>query len=196
MLMDPKDLLFSLPTLCDLAPPVVPVTAGLVDGGAFVLHEDDWRQVEFVAKADHAAVARMLDEVRASATRNRVGLGWKNVYLRKDHATPIRSLSLTKQQVRIAFGTSEAQPVVLSSGGSPVGQVRGGFAVAVPGLGTLYGHADGETVTALGIVPVRARIDEASRGRLSMFSDAHGLEIVDWERRDWVDPKLTLWGSQ
>ncbi|MDB5221304.1 MAG: hypothetical protein JWO86_9231 [Myxococcaceae bacterium] len=196
MVMDPKSILFSMPTLCDLAPPVVPLATGAGDGNVFVLHEDDWRQVELVAKADHAAVGRMLDEVRAATRDNREGPGWKNVYVRKEHPTAISSLSLTPQMIRAPFGDIQAQRVALSSGGTNVSQVRGGFALAVPGLGTLYGNAKGENVRSLAIVPARGGIDPTSRDKLNAFCAAHGLEIVDWQRQDWVDPEMTLWAMK
>ena len=74
-------------------------------------------------------------------------------------------------------------------------EVRGGFALTVPGLGTLYGGSDGERVMALGIVPARGAIDTSLRDKLNAFCSAHGLEIVDWERQDWVDPAMVLWGQ-
>lgn len=43
--MSPKDILFSLPTICDRVPQADPV---LESDHLFEMHEDDWRQIEFV----------------------------------------------------------------------------------------------------------------------------------------------------
>ena len=192
--VDPKKILFSMPTICDLAPPLVPLASAAGDGNLFVLHEDDWRQVELVAKADHAAISGVLDEVRASIRTNRDGPGWKNVYVRKEHPTAIASLGLTEQMIRAPFGAIQARRVGLSSGGPATSQVRGGFAFTVPGLGTLYGNADRERVRTLALVPARGAIDAAPRDKLNALCREHGLEIIDWERQDWVDPEMALWG--
>jgi len=197
MTMDPKRILFSMPTICDLAPPLIPSAAGAGGENVFVLHEDDWRQVELVARADHVAVSRMLDEVRASERDNRDGPGWKNVYVRKEHPTPIQSLSLTTQMVGAAFGAIKPRRVALSSGGAGANQVQGGFALAVPGLGTLYGNTgEDQTVRNLAIVPAYGAIDPGSRDKLNAFCRAHALEVVDWQRRDWLDPEMALWAKQ
>jgi hypothetical protein len=44
-MVSPKNVLFSLPTICDRVPEADPV---LVSEHLFEMHEDDWRQIEFV----------------------------------------------------------------------------------------------------------------------------------------------------
>jgi hypothetical protein len=55
------EILYSLPTICD----VTPVADGPVLPDAYVLHEDDWRQVEFVSVRQADAVADELAAIRA-----------------------------------------------------------------------------------------------------------------------------------
>jgi len=77
-----------------------------------------------------------------------------------------------------------------------VGEVRGGFAFDVPGLGILYGYANGEDLLALGIVPARGAIQSAARDALNAFCRAHRLEVVDWEQQSFVDSETALWGPR
>ena len=138
----------------------------------------------------------MLADVRAATQRNRLGGGWKNVYVRREHPTSIASLLLTQQTVMSAFGKDiQARRLVLSSGGADVREVSGGFAFQVPGLGTLYGNAQEERVLSLGVVPARGAIQKPAREALNAFCLAHRMELVDWERQDFVDPEVAIWGA-
>lgn len=61
--MSPKDILFSLPTICDRVPEPDPA---LVSDFLFQMHEDDWRQIEFVDASLAPVVAeqrRLIREV-------------------------------------------------------------------------------------------------------------------------------------
>jgi len=55
--MSPHDILFSLPTVCDRVPEADPV---LVSAVMFEMHEDDWRQIEFV----DACLSSVVEEQR------------------------------------------------------------------------------------------------------------------------------------
>jgi hypothetical protein len=187
-LVNPNEILFSQPTLCDLLPPTLPDDSrDSAAGNPFVVREDDWRQVELVARADHSAVLRMLDEVRASEAANRSGPGWKNVYIRKEHPTPIAVLGIRLDDLKAAFpGANDANGIALTGGVAPA-RVRGGFALTVPGLGTIYGSARDGLVITLGLAPRRGAITASGRSSFETFCRAHELETVDWERRDWFD---------
>ena len=53
----------------------------------FILHEDNWRQVEFVALKDEGYLANLVQEVSQFEKSNRVDVGWKEVFVRKEHPT-------------------------------------------------------------------------------------------------------------
>ena len=63
--MSPHDILFSLPTVCDRVPEADPV---LVSAVMFEMHEDDWRQIEFV----DASLAPVVEEQRRWLTASNV----------------------------------------------------------------------------------------------------------------------------
>src|SRR5947209_3975897 len=56
----------------------------LTNPEAFRINEDDWRQVEFIVDRDLPQVEREMAAIEDFKHANRVGLGWKNVYVRKE----------------------------------------------------------------------------------------------------------------
>jgi hypothetical protein len=55
--VDPRQILYSLPTLCDALPAT---RQGTVPTDGIVILEDDWRQIEFTAVADRASINTQL----------------------------------------------------------------------------------------------------------------------------------------
>jgi len=49
--IDPQSILFTLPTICDVAPATIQ-DASHNSPEAIHIHEDDWRQIEFIAQTD------------------------------------------------------------------------------------------------------------------------------------------------
>src|SRR6516164_1245381 len=47
--VDPKDMLFSLATICDGPLPVIGEGSSKLDADVIELHEDDWRQIEWIS---------------------------------------------------------------------------------------------------------------------------------------------------
>jgi hypothetical protein len=184
--IDPRKILFTIPTLCDLAPRLIP---GVIERAeVFVLNEDDWRQAEFVAAADHGHVEDMLSKIRKSIQTNRVGPGYKEMVVRPEHPTAIVTAGITVDSLRTFFaGASRAslRRLGLDTGGSVLA-VQGGFALDLAGLGTIYGHANQGKVVALGIEFTVREIPRKDRARLLAFCKAYRLELVDWLKQVWV----------
>jgi len=89
--VDLKTILFSLPTLCGSLPKVEDTPA---PEGAKNLDEDEWRQIEFVAKADETYIKeqlKLLEEVKAE---NRYQSGFKDLHVRKEQPTLFAFLRL------------------------------------------------------------------------------------------------------
>jgi hypothetical protein len=82
-LVNPRDILFSLPTICGSWPEVD--RSASIDG-CFALHEDDWRQVEFVDGALADAVRAELAAVRRVPRR---GPGFTEIHVRDDRIPPM-----------------------------------------------------------------------------------------------------------
>jgi hypothetical protein len=166
---DPKDILFSLPTLCDPAPAV---DSSPAPAGARSLHEDDWRQIEFVPISNNEQVRAQLVALATFKKEHQKGAGWTDVYLRKEHSVPLAAMGLRFTALP-AFSTSA---VTLS--GRPV---RGGFALADGEEWFIYGQRSPEgTILQLGISPRPSLCSERfALGLMQITRDAPVL-IVDW----------------
>jgi hypothetical protein len=60
--IDPHSILFTLPTICDVAPETIQ-DASHNNPEAIHIHEDDWRQIEFIAETDLPQVDREMASI-------------------------------------------------------------------------------------------------------------------------------------
>ena len=158
MYVDPRTILYSLPTLENAMPPM---QAG--DGDALQLHEDDWRQVELVAARFEPEIAVELAAIR-EVHGERERAGFRRLHVRERIPDPLAGIALTIDAV--ARGARRQ----LAFDGSP-GVVAGGFAFDV-GVDALYGREEG------GRVVVAAAWH--APGLLADLARANQLIIVDW----------------
>ncbi|MGH9675905.1 MAG: hypothetical protein ACRD36_02285, partial [Candidatus Acidiferrum sp.] len=68
--MDQKEILFSVPTICDSTPATDPKKGSSSECN---IHEDDWRQIEFVAKSNLTYIQHELEVVSSFKQQNRRG---------------------------------------------------------------------------------------------------------------------------
>ena len=176
--MNPKDLLFSLPTLCDRIPPVEPIAGDSVPAGSTVIDEDDWRQVEFAAVRDRALVDGELAQLARFKLEKRVGAGWTDVFVRQSRPDAIAPLGI-RLAALLRSANTKSLPLYLRSGGS-VSLVHGGFAVPLHGI-ALYGHTDGDHLVTLGIEKRTTEPLDAAQARAVVdLCHTFNLFVVDW----------------
>jgi hypothetical protein len=183
-LMDPREILFSLPSICDAIPGVSiqPLT-----GGEFALAEDDWRQLEFVSRELAGEADEEIAKIRLIHENASVeGVGWKEIHIRTKPEIPIaRNLTLA--------GLAKALNVLPEPGGvtyhGAQARITDGYSLRIGGL-ILYGVAPG------GVVQVIA-LSEAAQGaavvdRLKALAQDLNLDLVNWCRcvRVGVDDPL------
>jgi len=170
--LDPRDILFSLPTLNDR----LPDEAGRADDTEVAVVEDDWRQVELVAAALRFVVDDEIGEIeRVHAERGR-DPGFRRLHLRQRIDAPLDEVALG--DVR-ALGLGPARPLRLHGHAQRVG---GGFAHPLPGGWVLYGVAQGDTVTTLALDPAGEPPPAETAAALEELAREHGLLLVDWCR--------------
>ena len=176
--LPPGAILFSLPTLCDALPPLdSPVAA--IPSGALALHEDNWRQVEFVSNADRDAVDRELDEVRRFKTANASGPGWKNVYVRKARADALLPRRIPLSRLLDLVHVSTPNRLFISTS-ETFAEVRDGFAVPLEAGTVLYGYSTQGTLVSLNLQYQSAPLGAASKATVDGISKAFDLLFVDW----------------
>jgi hypothetical protein len=86
--LDPANVLYSLPTICDELPSPAPASTKL---GKRVLqmHEDDWRHTEFVSISQLPEIERHLAAIRQIYAEHRDGVGFREIHVRKGPAKPL-----------------------------------------------------------------------------------------------------------
>ena len=160
-MVDPKTILFSLPTIENTMPPLEPGDA------ACMMHEDDWRQHELVSSRFEPEIAAELADIR-KVHEDREGMGFKTIHVRSRIPEPLGGRTITLADLTAALGDPTREGVSL--GGSAV---TGGFAFAI-GDGHVYGREDGGLVREIGV-------DHGTDpSGLAAFARANQLVLVDW----------------
>lgn len=187
--MSPKDILFSLPTLCNEIPALL---SDSTKRGKDVLelHEDDWRQIEFVSVSHRDSIDFELAKIRSIYQEASIDTGrflaFKTLHVREQINTPLHDgipLSeftkffpsvLQKQCEGVSFQQDDRL-------------VDGGFAFqAFPVL--LYGQHTGGIIKILGIrVVERAPEDNKDIVHfLQNFMSTYNLYLIDWCRMQLI----------
>lgn len=163
--IDPSQLRFTMPTLEDALPPMRRPDSSQT----YAMHEDDWRQREFVSRQFADDIESELREIR-EIWAEQDGVGFERVHIRTRVPAPLRGIELTLDEVAAALGGIE--PLSLTVGD---GQVVDGFAFPLSG-GAAYGRVAG------GLVETLALHGGAEPGGLGRRASVHSLVLVDWIR--------------
>lgn len=176
-MMSPKQVLYSLPTIFNPIPGVMPGMS--YDGKPpFELDEDDWRQIEFVSSAQRGTIEIELNEIRRIFLEHRVPPGFDAIHVRQAPEEPLRGLNLTRDQLQAYFPEAEAFSGLTYQRAS--GLVPTGFAFRY-GVAVLYGTVEDGRVTALALEfdPSGEPISAEPFARLM---NDYQLVLVDWVR--------------
>ncbi|HEX5746212.1 MAG TPA: hypothetical protein VFZ09_08205 [Archangium sp.] len=185
--MNPRDILYSLPTLSNELP-------GLEEGSAqpgqrvLELHEDEWRQLELVAHTLEASIEKDMRAVARIHQKHRQGAGFDAIHIRKEVPSPLEGTWLTLEELRGDLGEKSSWWDGVSFQGT-AGRVAGGFAVKQPSGLTLYGQQRGGRIQVLALrSPEGLTGAEEDLRRVAGFAARHQLYLVDWCRVDQFPP--------
>jgi hypothetical protein len=187
-MVDPSKLLFSLATICDRLPPVTNTSAQPA-ADDLVLHEDDWRQIEFVAFEDSAYILQQLAALRQFKVDAKVGLGYKGVSVRKDHPHELPTLGLSFEQLRNSLVPTSKQGKLFLSSGELQQEVEGGFSFRLPDGNAIYGYSVHGVVAALGLEPAwRTDANDATAQAIATIGNSAKVLLVDWYWAQEISP--------
>lgn len=174
--IDAKDILFSLPTICDPIPAIAEGTSKQ-NKRMFDLHEDDWRQIELVSADYQAYIQAELSDIRKIRERTPPGHPFRTLHLRQRIATP---LSLPLPAVLAAF--PDARPYDGIGYQQLDGLIDGGFGFETAGV-ILFGeqHQDAVSALCLASTPTKSQ-GEAIGNQLKGLMATYRLYLVDWCR--------------
>lgn len=175
--IDPRGILFSTPTLEDKIGDLEPVAR--VSESDLVLHEDDWRQLEFYPVSRLAEIEGVLRELKAFERQHRRPVGWSDVFVRKVPALPVLSGPASLGDLSVSLGRKpKAGPVLFSGSNTITGRIAHGFSFdIVQGL-SLYGVVGPAEVQILG-----ASVNGGDLALTKVFAQlnaSYHLILVDW----------------
>jgi hypothetical protein len=172
------ELLYSLPTICD----ELPISEGPeADGAEVVLREDDWRQCELVSDRFRGVVEDEIAAIRAIHAEHSVGLGFRNVHVRRLLPDPLADGRVVLTSIQALVGGRAQKPLRFDGTGT---RVSSGFGFEFANNDVLYGVVSGSDVKILGFHPAPA----VALDGLRVFARGYGLIAVDWCRCLAADP--------
>ncbi len=179
--IDPSRILYSLCTIGDQLP-----------GGAprrfwhkpFTIHEDDWRQFEFVSAALRATVEaefEAINVVRRGVQRDAAGkpIGFRECHVRHEIESPLAHSTMSIKDVKDAFRVKRRYRGLSIPPYLPL--VRGGIAWETASGLKVYGRAGGGYVSELCLGPWSdARLDSRECEQIARLMESRRLLLVHW----------------
>jgi hypothetical protein len=186
--MDPSKILFSMPSICDLIPPL---GSGLVAANDYALHEDDWRQLELVSHELASEVDNEIQSIRQIHLLHSAKIGWRKIHVRSRPVTPVTGRVTLRDAARVFglasgfFGVTYSQSAV---------QINSGYSFTALDGQQFYGlTADGAVTVfavareSLPVAPLR------SIEFVEALAREFNLDLVRWcgcERVGASDPRF------
>ena len=183
--ISPDGILYSLPTFND----GIPGTGDLApEHNVLTLHEDDWRQMEFVSTSHMETINIEIRAIMAIYQNHQVEAGFSKVHVRKAIPKPLKSsLNLKKLKQYMPEYVQEASAVVFEQDENRLEAV---FALNISPL-ALYGHlTKSGDIDTLGM----QFIDNPTNTQpyvidgLVNFMIDFDLVFVDWVRLQVIPP--------
>jgi hypothetical protein len=172
--IDPKTILFSLPSIND----ELPGLAGEADGSETVLAEDDWRQVEFVHAEHRAAIDDELSDIRAIHEAHRQQMAFDKIHVRRRISDPLSPSHLAYRELT-RLDLAAARSLRLDGQGL---RIDGGFAHVLVDGWLLYGVAKLESVRVLALHWRAVTTPDDKLSAIERLAREHDLLLVDWCR--------------
>jgi hypothetical protein len=177
--MSPNDILFSLPTISD----DMAVATGdiLPSPRIFAIHEDDWRQVEFIARKYSTDIEAELADIRRIYQEQRAGVGFKKVHIRKRIPNPLSGVKLALRELEAVL----SPPGKFEGVGfdRTRGTIPGSFAWSLDENCVIWGITDesGHVTRLCLLGSLGPRATQVS-GQFAKLASEHQLALVDWCR--------------
>jgi hypothetical protein len=170
-LVNPKDILFSLPTINDR---MCALRKAESLDGFLMIHEDDWRQIEFISESLVGDIGSEMDGIRKIFESKRKASGFTEMHIRKVIETPMAKSGISYQGLKQLFRIS------IDYNGFGVGQAAAdrGFAFETKEGLQFYGVRDREgNIEALCL----RHADGVAETCRDLMKDFH-LVCVNWCR--------------
>ena len=186
-MVDPKSILFTLPTISNDFPPLEPIGSSPQNDDT-QMHEDDWCQVEFFRKSYLPELERILKEYKVFEASNRDMITiqgeqcpvWRNTYVREVAREPLLSGDEPLAQLAKIVGGPIGPAPVLFSASSWSGRVENGFTMLIGRNVYLYGYRINNGIPILAASVGQDPDDQSLTTAFGKLNAALGLVLVDW----------------
>ena len=176
-MIDPANLLYSLPSIYDAIPGCSNLPADDADPK---LHEDDWRQFELVSQENNSAIDRQFAAIIDIHKEHHADPGWKKMHCRSEPEKPIQS-RLPLETLREELGP-ESKIGGVSFRTEP-NRILDGFSIQTTDGITLYGLAPAGEITVLGLYDTAyTTVAENTIASLVTVAKRYNLVLIHWCR--------------
>ncbi len=135
--ISPDEIRFSLPTITDAIPPLREASSLQ---NHMVIHEDSWRQSEFVSSLFESEIRDTFQQIKKIWDNHWDGYGFNSIHIRKEIPEPLQDRSLTIGNLQDLFGLRHQYDGVAFQ--STAAEVSDGFAFEAEGGLTFFGQKD------------------------------------------------------
>lgn len=174
--IDPANILFSLPTISnDMA--IVEAASSLEN--VLVLHEDDWRQFEFLSAGLNELVQQEIQDILAIYHTQREESGFKQLHVRRRIAEPLPSVALPLESLAQAFQIEKRFNGVAFKNAAAT--IVNGFAWQTGSGWNLWGQTDTQgNLVVLCLLPPQDADAAIMANKIDDFVLANNLLLIDW----------------
>jgi hypothetical protein len=174
-MMDPREILFSLPTIND---EIAETENDSIDN-LFVIHEDDWRQQEFVSPKYNAEIRQELSAIAEIYEKHRIGIGFDKIHIRSSIASPLIDKNISIEEFNQRLNITERFDGCGLAGG---GKVKNSFAFQIADGTAFYGQTENGLITVL-----CAQLDENFIQSIKNVAEHYKIVFVDWCRAEVIE---------
>jgi hypothetical protein len=186
--LPPGDILYSLPTISNELPSMLAGSSKL-EKRVLELHEDDWRQVEWVSDSLMDSVEGELAAIREIYAQHREPGGFRKLHVRTAIPDPLAATILTLEGFAGALGRDATKLDGVAAQGV-AGLVANGFAMRLLSSIEVYGLSSEGRIRVIGFQ--NRQVNNAplyDLRNLAAIAAGHQLLLVDWYRATIVPPE-------
>ncbi len=187
--MNPKDILFSLPSINDVIGSISK-SRNKIDQ-YYKIHEDDWRQIELVSNHHEEKINNELNSIIEIYNNSREEYGFKKIHVRKEIIKPLEKSNISLTQLKTIFGSSK-EFQGLAYEGQPLGVDNSYAFISNSGV-TIWGESsESGSVRSICFSSSKPKgVEEFSASLLKLLNDEK-LYLIDWCRVQKINDLKSL----
>lgn len=174
-MIDPRELLFSLPTIND----EISETENVSIDNLFVIHEDDWRQWEFISKKYNPEIRQELSAIVEIYEKHRVGMGFDKIHIRRSVVNPLIDKNIKIEEFEQMLDITKRSD---GFGLAGRGKVKNSFAFQIAQGTTFYGQTENGLITVLCVQNY-----EDSIQLVKQIAEQYEIVFVDWCKTEVIE---------